>query len=32
VADRTLTDVEADEAMKTLMTAFEQEAGALIRK
>lgn len=31
-ADRTLTDTEADEAMNTLMQAFEKQAGAVIRK
>lgn len=30
--DRTLTDVEADEAMQSLMRAFEKQAGAVIRK
>ena len=32
VAERTLTDVEADQAMNTLMQAFESKAGAIIRK
>ena len=32
MAERTLTDVEADQAMNTLMKAFENKAGALIRK
>ncbi len=32
VADRTLTDTEADAAMGTLMNAFENRAGAHIRK
>jgi len=32
MAERTLTDVEADQAMNTLMKAFENKAGAVIRK
>lgn len=32
MAERTLTDVEADETMRTLMKAFENKAGAVIRK
>lgn len=32
LADRTLTDTEADGAMSILMNAFEKQAGALIRK
>jgi phenylalanyl-tRNA synthetase beta chain len=32
VAERTLTDEEADRAMNTLMKAFENKAGAIIRK
>jgi phenylalanyl-tRNA synthetase beta chain len=32
LADRTLTDTEADESMNVLMHAFETKAGALIRK
>lgn len=32
MAERTLTDTEADQAMSTLMKAFENKAGAVIRK
>jgi phenylalanyl-tRNA synthetase beta chain len=32
VADRTLTDTEADAAVNALMNAFESRAGAHIRK
>lgn len=32
VPERTLTDTEADQAMNTLMKAFENKAGAVIRK
>jgi phenylalanyl-tRNA synthetase beta subunit len=32
MAERTLTDMEADQAMNTLMKAFENKAGAVIRK
>jgi phenylalanyl-tRNA synthetase beta chain len=32
MAERTLTDMEADQAINTLMKAFENKAGAVIRK